>query len=896
MQRHHLSIPFAMSCLGLIMFAIPCSAGPATDCAEAIVEQSGITGGLIVHVGCGDGALTARLCMDGRFLVQGLARDVAEVSQARGKIRSAGQYGRVSVRLLAPARLPYGDEVVNAVVDAIPGTVPDKEIMRVLVPGGVHLMAHGNEWIKAVKPKSAETDEWTHFLYDASNNAVSRDRVVGPPKSLRWACGPEYSRSHEHLASVSAMVSANGRVFYIVDEGPIANVHAPPDWKLVARDAYNGILLWTRPIGVWESQVRGFRSGPVDIARRMTAHGDRLYVAPSMGDGVFVLDAATGTQERTLTSSDGVREILIDDDMVFVVADDMKPEGHRQRRQWFEEQAPKLTHYEYPRVAINEFGSRRLIAYSEKTGEVLWQKSDADAAAMLPTVTAVTDGAVCLHTSKHLICLDRATGKERWRTECLLPPSRVTWSTPTLVISGGVVLVGDRANRAPAAADVEDGAWVVENSHKGRAMPAEIIAYDIKDGRKLWQAECFENYDCPFDIFVLGDVVWTGKVLGTRDPGFVAGRDLRTGEVVAQMESDLEYFVPGMGHHRCYRNKATEKFLLTGRSGIEFIEPSTGRKVAHHWVRGACQYGVMPANGLTIAPVHSCACHITGKLTGINALAARSEYPTEPESAETRLEKGPAYGRDGDPASEGDWPLYRKDARRSGASAVSVSPAVQVKWCAKVGTSITPPIVAGGKVFCVDQDRHTLAALNNSDGNLAWQFVAEGRVDSPPSYDRGRLVFGSSSGYVYCLDAATGTLAWRFRAAPTTAQIVSRGQLESLWPAHGSVLVRDDRAYFAAGRSSFLDGGILLYVLDVATGKVVASRRFDSLDPESGEQPKDVVIRFNYDAPRVALPDILSAYGDDLFMRHLRFDPSLVSRPLDKKHLYSSAGLLDRNW
>ena len=896
MQRSRLSIAIAVSFLSVNMFVVPCLADPATDRAESIVEGAGVTGGLIVHVGCGDGALTETLSMDGRFLVQGLARDAADVALAREKVRAAGGYGRVSVRLLDSGRLPYADEVVNVIVDEIPGTVSDKEVMRVLAPGGVHLIAQGNGWKKAVKPRSGETDEWTHYLYDASNNAVSKDRIVGPPKSLRWVCGPEYARSHEHLASVSGMVSANGRVFYIVDEGPIANVHAQPDWKLVARDAYNGVQLWTHPIGLWENQVRGFRSGPVDIARRLTVCGDRLYVAPSMGDGVVVLDAATGAQVRLLTTSDGAREILIDDDMVLVVADDMKPDGHLRRSQWFEERAPKLTYYEYPRVPIDEFGSRRLIAYSEKTGEVLWQKADEDTAVMLPTVTAVTNGGVCLHTSRHLICLDRSTGREKWRTERLMPPSRVTWSTPTLVIADGVVLVGDRANLEPADPNVEGGDWVVDNSHRYKAAPAEIIAYDIKDGRKLWQAECFENYDCPFDIFVLGNVVWTGKVLGTSDPGFVAGRDLRTGEVVARMESDLDYFVPGMGHHRCYRNKATERFLLTGRSGIEFIEPSTGRKIAHHWVRGTCQYGVMPANGLIIAPLHSCACHATGKLTGMNAVAARSEYPTVLEANEARLDKGPAFGKDGMPAREGDWPLYRRDARRSGASSISVRPPVQVKWRAKAGTSITPPIVAGGMVFCADKDRHTVAALSERTGGIMWRFVAEGRVDSPPSYNRGRLVFGSSGGYVYCLDAATGTMAWRFRAAPTTAQIVSRGQLESLWPVHGSVLIRDNRAYFAAGRSSFLDGGIILYALDVATGKVVASRRFDSLDPESGEQPKDIVVGFGFDPPRVALPGILSADGDDVFMRHLRFDLSFASRKLDRKHLYSSAGLLDDTW
>ena len=40
-----------------------------------------------------------------------------------------------------------------------------------------------------------------------------------------------------------------------------------------------------------------------------------------------------------------------------------------------------------------------------------------------------------------------------------------------------------------------------------------------------------------------------------------------------------------------------------------------------------------------------------------------------------------------------------------------------------------------------------------------------------------------------------------------------------MWPVHGSVLVENDTVYFAAGRSSFLDGGIYLFGLDVATGQ-----------------------------------------------------------------------------
>ena len=56
-------------------------------------------------------------------------------------------------------------------------------------------------------------------------------------------------------------------------------------------------------------------------------------------------------------------------------------------------------------------------------------------------------------------------------------------------------------------------------------------------------------------------------------------------------------------------------------------------------------------------------------------------------------------------------------------------------------------------------------------------------------------MFGSRDGYVYCLDAAKGELAWRFRAAPTDMRISAFGQVESAWPAFGSLIVQDDKVY-----------------------------------------------------------------------------------------------------
>ncbi|MEM7394508.1 MAG: hypothetical protein AAF492_19415, partial [Verrucomicrobiota bacterium] len=49
------------------------------DSAKDIIEQSGVRGGLVVHIGSGEGERTAQLRIDDRFLVQGLDTDLDNV-------------------------------------------------------------------------------------------------------------------------------------------------------------------------------------------------------------------------------------------------------------------------------------------------------------------------------------------------------------------------------------------------------------------------------------------------------------------------------------------------------------------------------------------------------------------------------------------------------------------------------------------------------------------------------------------------------------------------------------------------------------------------------------------------------------------------------------------------
>ena len=865
--------------------------------ARRILSASGVHGGLVVHLGCDTGRLTAALHPGKGFLVQGLDKDREAVQEARRHIKAKGCYGQVTALHWRDAYLPYIDNVVNLLVCEDRQDMSMDEIMRVLAPGGTAYIKRANGWVKRVKPWPDDIDEWSHYLYDASNNAVSDDTEVAPPRGLQWTCGPTYCRSHEHFASLSAMVSAGGRVFYIHDKGPINSVRKPPEWHLVARDAFSGVVLWTRSIEHWESQLRGFRSGPPEIGRRIVARGDRVYAVLDYGARVLVLDAATGRTLHAIAGTEGAREILYHRGGIYVLADNMSAEDHRKRKEWYRKNVPRQG-YRYPKKPIPMYGKQRIIACDAGSGEILWRdKDDRAPAAIMPATMAVAEDRLCFQTTTHVVCLDTDSGDELWRAERPVATSRFSWSTPTLVIQDGVVISGDRLPDDNVGSPPEKGSrWIMDSHHQTRKQPGEIVAFSLKTGAKLWDAPAFENYTIPMDIFVMDGVVWTGDIRARRHPGVTTGRSLRTGRVVSQLPRNNKLYNLHMGHNRCYRNKATTRYILLGRDGIELINPADKTGNGNWWVRGTCQYGIMPANGLIYAPPHSCACHIADKLTGFNVLSSAPAFSGKPLPASPRLEKGPAYGTEpGDPVRDhdGSWPTYRANPQRTGyQKATTPAPAPEQAWVATCTPPVTPPVVARGHVYVAEVDTHTLHALDVDSGDRKWSFVANGRIDSPPTVCGNLCVFGTRSGYVTCLRADDGALVWRFRAMPRNKLLYSYEQLESAWPIHGSVLVdagktaAGGRVYFAAGRSSHLDGGIRLYALDLPTGRVASEATVN----KAPGADRDTTIRAG------ALPDILSMRDNSIFMRHLRFDKELRPQKQNVHHLYSPAGFLDTTW
>jgi outer membrane protein assembly factor BamB len=844
----------------------------AAATARQILAETGVQGGLVVHLDCGDGRLTAALRPHEGFLVHGLARTAKDVQEARSYLSKLGLYGPVSVDRWDGRRLPYADNLVNLVVGTEKTDLDKDEIQRVLAPGGVAFIRHEGRWTKTVKPRPSDIDEWTHYLHDADGNPVAHDKLVGPPRRLQWVGSPRWARHHDHMASMTSLVSAGGRLFYIFDEGPTASIQLPASWRLIARDAFNGTILWKREIDSWNTHQWPLKSGPAHLTRRLVALRERVYVTLGLEAPVTALDAASGKMLLKYENSERTREILVSDGVLLALVGREPSElPDWRRRDSYVWDNTRRANADWAWAGA----TRRIAAYDAQSGRALWRAE----APVAPCSLAADAGHVIFYDGQKVVCLGHADGKPLWESKPIAANLPVLTSTgPRTLLYNGVVL------------------FAGNNGLMTALSPA--------DGRKLWEGKQFPSgHQSLRDLMVVGGLVWSAPIAGGGDSGVFTGRDPLTGEVKSQFPPDIKTY---WFHHRCYPSKATDQYVLTSRTGVEFVDPKAQHWETHHWVRGGCIYGVLPCNGLLYAPMHSCGCYLEAKLNGFNALAPGPVVsPTVEDLAEeARLQRGPAYGdQAGQNPSPADWPTYRRDAARSGATPAQVPVELKQAWKTQLGGRLTAPVVTGGRVFVASIDTHTVHALDAQSGRLLWSGTAGGRIDSPPTVYRGLVLFGSADGYVYALRAADGQLAWRFRAAPLDRRMVAFEQLESTWPVHGSVLVHDGVLYCTAGRSIFLDGGIRFLKLDAVTGRKMGEVVWDDRDPETGENMQVHVSGLNMP---VALSDVLSCDGRYLYMRSQRIDfdgrrLEIPVAPVEKQyaedpHLFCQIGFLDDSW
>jgi len=818
-----------------------------------IVSRSGFQGGLIVQVGLRDPSLALSLGKPTNVLVQGLVRDADALPGIRRRIRNAGLYGHVSAVEWSGPHLPYADGTVNLLLllDESVGLAAG-EIDRVLGLRGVASINRDGTLSCRRKERPEGIDEWRHSRYDATGNAVSKDKHVGPPQFLRWEAHPRWNKG----TKTSCLVSSGGRIFYILDDLHFAA--SGFGWSLVARDASNGIELWRHPLTSWAGARGGKKVGPAQVHRRLIASDDKVYVTLGEFAPVSILDAATGEELRTLDATERATEMLLSDDVLLVLIEPAPREG----------------------VRSGHGHGARIAAFQPDTGRPLWKHVPER---ILPLSMAADSRQVVYHDGKVIRSLDLKRGAVRWESpptgQKIEPRSSANPDSPGA--EKLTILLAPQF--APTMVIYED----VVAFAGGR----QINVVSASDGRELWRADyAASNYSVPVEIFGFDGCLW-GPDSGmnmwrpVNDNIDINAYDPLTGAVKKRVRGHYGF---RFQHHRCHQLKVVDGSVISARAGIEFLDTDTGDAASHHWTRGSCFYGVMPANGLLYVPPHNCACYVRAKLSGFMALSAETGQRPAPIPDDRRLLRGPAYGKTAGKVAAvraGDWPTYRHDAARSGATRAKVGSELLLGWQTEVGGKLTSPVIADGRVYVASTDRHRLYAYDAETGKALWDVTLGGRVDSPPAVYEGVVLCGCRDGSLYAFRAADGALAWRFLAAPEQRTIYSRGQLESAWPVFGSVLVVNDTAYFAAGRSSYLDGGIRLYGLDPHTGAQRVGTTLWTRD-ETGAQLMD------QESVEGFLNDILSSDGKRIFMRHHVID--FAGNPQSERitHLHGADGYL----
>ncbi|MBI5725185.1 MAG: PQQ-binding-like beta-propeller repeat protein [Planctomycetes bacterium] len=813
------------------------SEGRPAAALEQLLKPPDVRKGLCVHVGCGDGKLTAQMCQGGKFIVHGIDPDSANIQKARQYIQSKGIYGPVSVECRPADRLPYTHDTVNVlIVDRLDEMLGKgfniAEAMRVLAPYGVAFFGGGLDenalkaklteagvkdfsivqadgaWAKVTKPYPAEMDQWQQHRHDASRAAISKDKLVGPVTGIRWIQGELWSNL---FRPVNSILSSNGRNFYLKAPEP---GDAGKVYRLEARDAFNGLKLWERPVQAMTNKVLS-----------AVAIADKVYVnLAAKSDSpisLAALDAATGEivkiyeTQGELTHYKGCL-IVREKPELWTVWDPVKGDKLRTF-------AVKKAHGNAPIIIADD------------------QVFVTDANAEASENTDAPKSAV--------VCLDFSTAKEKWRTPNL-GDGEPFWC------NRGILLTEPVAK-----------SWGAKDIH----------AFSTVDGKHLWKYPSCSKKGNFVSAFIMGDVLWTYDQLPITDAGKYGSDDSAAGE---KFKKNTGYIGldPATGQKtkfdlgwckefgRCGPDSATERYIMGMSMAVyDFLKmESYGCYIA----RGDCGINNTSANGLTYQYGHQCACssYVCGVM-GLSSDPLASADEMKARAGEP-LEKGPAYGAaiQSEPPSPTDWPTYRHDAFRSGATAATVPAELKVLWKVKAGSRVSSPVAASGMVFVSAIDEHKVLALDAKTGDTRWTFTAGGRVDTPPTFHAGMLLFGSQDGYVYCLKAASGELVWRFRAAPEDRRIVARDRVESVWPLNGTVLVENGVAYLAAGRHCDADGGVFFHALEPATGKILWEKRIAGFPPyRTDPHQKTIASRLvkdpqKYDSLSASDKDLLTGY------------------------------------
>jgi len=732
----------------------------ATD-PTGIIEGSGITRGLVVHVGLErDDRLALDFARREGFLIRGLTTDPGALRDMRASILKEGAAEHAHVQLVTGyQRLPFADHLVNLLVvdlDALAGGAPSlDEITRVLAPRplGAAWMKKDGKWRSHSKPRTAAMGEWRHHRMDPNGNMATGD--LGPvPSGVQWLAGPFFVRCGRK-SSTQALVTADGRNIYLTQNERVAQ---EDPYFLIARDSYNGLPIWQRP---WNGPNRG-GSGETSFA---------IVATPELIFGVddgrpMAVDARTGELVRTYSTA-GTRQIAVvgntlvahTDTGVSVFAIDREfprwqaqlvPDNQKKDKKLGWRAPQRLLAFGASRIYVLDNPGQQLHCLDLENGEKHWQVKLAPSATYR-TVNFADDRVIGIAQTKKLEVHSGKDGKLLW--------SRKGDYVPRF---------GNLQQNGHYLTD--EGVWV-----RSRRYDWEIVSPQSGERIRSFETGMGGKNGCQ------GAILSGAHLVASRASTFF---DVESGE--------------------------KRRFTFSrGGCGVGFI-PANG---LHYTIPHACACfgkairGSMGLRGghATPDPTYQTDL-VSGSVSRKVTAEQEAPWPTFCASAARN-----SY-------SETDLPPRMRPVWKKQLTRVE-DRLVASEWALRAGAPVTQAVMDRERVYVGLVNTHQLVALDAASGETRWSYTAEGRLSAPPTIHEGLCLFGDHSGFVHCVHADDGTLRWRLRAARNEELIVAYGQLESPWPVQGGVLVDKGVAVFLSGRADGADGGVMAFGVDPLTGE-----------------------------------------------------------------------------
>ena len=773
MMRNLPGVVFAVCILCSLALRANAVEGPDPAVREAF-QKAGVPRGLCAVLGLppgGRAAFVTDLAKDNEWTIYFQSDRVDDVTAVTEAADSAGLLGRrIFTGASAGGSVHLAANLVDVLLAFLPGKLDRAEMLRVVRPGGCALI----EGKLAVKPSPAGTDDWSHPYHGPDNNPQSRDQLALAPYLTQFIAEPAFGCMPE------VTVAAGGRIFKAFGHIAFKEYQNPAINSLLAINAYNGTILWRRPL----------KEGFMIHRNTLIATADRLYLADD--ESCKILDATTGDPLGQVVVPEGVSDgkvwkwMAVEDGKLYALVGAEESKSPVQRGSggfvsgWPWSVWPG---YDYKDPKANWGFGRTFLAVDLASRRVLWHYCQDE---------YIDSRGVCMRGGRiyfycpgeSLTCLDAKEGKPVWKSQ-----------EPKLLEAIGPNGLAQNPNQGFATTTYVK----CDDKRLFFAGPQRpnLVAVSSAEGGLLWQRK-----DGNFQLVLREDALYGAGRAGGKGYKF----DYQTGRVLAEFS----------GRRACTRatGSADSLFFRAGEGTVRYI-PSAGKEEHIAPMRPPCNSGVIIANGLLYWGPWICGCRLS--LFGHIGLvpAGGFDFHATPDASRLESAQGDAVAAKEFPTDASDWPCYRS------VPATEVAPPNQVRtawtWRAAAGGPASPPVTAGGLVFFGQADGMA-HALQVADGKPVWKAYTGGQVKSSPALWNGRLYVGSGDGWVYAFEAASGKRLWRFRVGPAERRIPVLGRLISTWPVAGGVAAADGVVYAAAGIAHY--DSTYVVALDALTGKL----------------------------------------------------------------------------